>query len=203
MANDTAFVARLTELIERERPDMIIPGTDVELPIFAERRGDWETRFGTNVIVSSPEVVGIANDKYLTFKFMRDHGFAVPDSCLPGEEAELVRRVGFPLIVKPRVGARSVGVVKVNDAQSLARAVAEGDNVVIQECVASDSEEYTAGVVVFNGVCDASIVMRRGLEGRQYLPRVRRPVPRIERASQRLWARARAARPSQFPIPTR
>ena len=169
MASDANFVDRLTALIDQERPDVVIPGTDVELPIFAAQRGDWEARFGTQVVVSSPEVVGIANDKYLTFEFMRDHGFAIPDSCLPGAEAELVRRVGFPLIVKPRVGARSVGVVKVNDASALARAVADGDNVVIQECVATDSEEYTAGAVVFDGVCEASIVMRRDLrDGNTY-----------------------------------
>jgi len=169
MVNNAAFVDRLTALIELERPDMIIPGTDVELQVFAAHRADWEARFGTNVVVSSPEVVRIADDKYLTFQFMRDHGFAVPDSCLPGDEAELVRRVGFPLIVKPRVGARSVGVVRVGDDRSLAQAITAGNNVVIQECVATDSEEYTAGALVFDGNCEASIVMRRDLrDGNTY-----------------------------------
>jgi carbamoyl-phosphate synthase large subunit len=169
MVNDARYVDRLTSLIELERPDMIIPGTDVELAVFAAHRGDWETRFRTNVVVSSPDVVRTADDKYLTFQFLREHGFEAPDSCLAGEEAELVRRVGFPLIVKPRIGARSVGVVKVVDEKGLSRAIAEGNNVVIQECVATDADEYTAGVLVFDGVCEASIVMRRDLrDGNTY-----------------------------------
>lgn len=169
MAKDPRFVAQVEALIDRERPDAVIPGTDVELHHFAEQRSRWEARYGTHVVVSSPEVVRIADDKYLTFRFLRDHGFPVPESCLAGEEARLVEQVGFPLIVKPRVGARSVGVVKVNDAGALARAIAEGDNVVIQECVATDAAEYTAGALVFDGRCEASIVMRRDLrDGNTY-----------------------------------
>lgn len=169
LAKDPEYVARFEALLERARPDAVIPGTDVELLVFAEHRAEWERRFGTKVIVSSSEVVRIADDKYLTFEFLRRHGFPAPDSCLAGEEDALVERVGFPLIVKPRVGARSVGVSKVNNAAELARAVAEGTNVVIQECVADEGAEYTAGTLTFDGKCDASIVMRRDLrDGNTY-----------------------------------
>jgi carbamoyl-phosphate synthase large subunit len=115
-----------------------LPGTDFELLLFADNRARWEERFGTHVIVSSPNVVRIVDDKFLTYRFFCDHGFAAPDSCLPGEESALIERVGFPLIVKPRVGARSVGVVKVQSKAELARARATGDGLVIQECVATE-----------------------------------------------------------------
>jgi carbamoyl-phosphate synthase large subunit len=163
MASDPAYVEAFENILERERPDAVIPGTDFELPHFAENRARWEERFGTHVIISNPNVVRIANDKYLTYRFFRDHGFAAPDSCLPGEESALIERVGFPLIVKPRVGARSVGVVKVQTKDELARALATGDELVIQECVATERAEYTAGTLTFEGRCEASIVMRRDL----------------------------------------
>jgi carbamoyl-phosphate synthase large subunit len=54
-------------------------------------------------------------------------------------------------------------VVVVHDDAELARAIAEGDNVVVQECVATANDEYTAGTLVFDGLCAASIVMRRDL----------------------------------------
>ena len=169
LANDPTFVDRLVAVLERERPDAVIPGTDVELSLFAAHRRDWETRFGTHIIVSDTDVVRTADDKYLTYCFLRDRGFPVPDSCLPGGEDALVHRVGFPLIVKPRVGARSVGVVKVIDSRGLAAALADREHVVIQECVSSDDQEYTAGTLVFDGSCDASIVMRRDLrDGNTY-----------------------------------
>ena len=163
MLKDPACLEKMEKLLEVHRPDALIPGTDLELSLFAQHRHTWEGRFGAQVIVSNPQVVQIADDKYETFRFLRDKGFVVPDSCLPGEEDALVGRVGFPLIVKPRIGARSVGVVMVHNTDELKRAIAEGDNVVIQECVATEQDEYTAGALVFDGVCEASIVMRRDL----------------------------------------
>lgn len=163
MATDPAFESIIASLIERTRPDVVIPGTDVELPAFARNRESWEARFGTYVVVSDSRVVAIADDKYETFRFLAEHGFPAPASCLPGQESDLVARVGFPLIVKPRIGARSIGVVKVTNHDELERALAGRSGLVIQECVATASEEYTAGAVVFDGRCDASIVMRREL----------------------------------------
>jgi carbamoyl-phosphate synthase large subunit len=163
MASDPAYVQVFENILDHERPDAVIPGTDFELLLFADNRARWEERFRTHVIISNPKVVRIADDKYLTYCFFRDHGFAAPDSCLPGEESALIERVGFPLIVKPRIGARSVGVVKVQTEDELARALATGDGLVIQECVATEGSEYTAGTLTFEGRCDASIVMRRDL----------------------------------------
>lgn len=163
MAKDPQYLREIERILERERPDAVMVGTDVELHAFAAARAALEERYGTHVIVSDARVVGIADDKYLTYEFMRDHGFAPPESRLPGGEDELVERFGFPLIVKPRVGARSVGVSLVRSRDELARAIASMPGMVIQECVGTDAVEYTAGTLTFEGACKASIVMRRDL----------------------------------------
>ena len=51
-----------------------------------------------------------AGDKYETFQFLRKSGFSVPESCIPGEEEELIEHVGFPLIVKPPQEDASLGI---------------------------------------------------------------------------------------------
>lgn len=168
-ASDPNFIGGLQRLLEVAKPDLIIPGTDVELKILAQHRVRLESDYPVQVLVSSPGVVQIADDKFQTFEFFRDHGFTPPASCLPGNEDELVLRVGFPLIVKPRTGARSIGVRKVNNAAELKDAINSTDAPVIQECVGSDDVEYTAGVLYFDGDCRASIVMRRDLrDGNTY-----------------------------------
>jgi carbamoyl-phosphate synthase large subunit len=163
MAKDPAYLDRFDALLAAERPDAVLVGTDVELEILAVHRDELERRHGAKIVVASPEVVRIADDKWLTAKFLRDHGFAAPDSVLPGEEDALIDRVGFPLVVKPRVGARSIGMSVVHDRDQLARAVAGLPAPVVQECVATDQDEYTAGTLTFDGACRASIVMRRDL----------------------------------------
>lgn len=168
-AADAGFIPALRRLIGSVRPDLIIPGTDVELMVLAQHRESLEAELGVKVLVSSPQVVEIADDKYKTFEFFRDNGFTPPASCLPGGEEALVAAVGFPLIVKPRTGARSIGVRKVHSLAELQDAVRNTDHPVIQECVGSDDVEYTAGVIHFDGDCQASIVMRRDLrDGNTY-----------------------------------
>jgi carbamoyl-phosphate synthase large subunit len=171
-ANDPGFLARLEEVIGKARPDVVIPGTDVELLVLAREREQLERRFGTHVLVSDPRVIGIADDKYLTFQFFRDAGFDPPLSALPEDKAgldRLVEQVGFPLVVKPRVGARSVGVSLVRGRSELDAALAGRDGLVVQECVGDETCEYTSSVLVFDGRAEASIVMRRDLrDGNTY-----------------------------------
>lgn len=169
LASDPSYPERFESVLQLEQPDAVLIGTDVELPVFAEHRSDWETRYSTHIVVSDPAAVRIADDKYLTAAFLRQHGFAAPESCLKGSENELAQRVGFPLVVKPRTGARSVGVTVCHDDAQLERAVTGREDVVIQECVGTEHDEYTAGTLVFDGRCQASIVMRRELrDGNTY-----------------------------------
>jgi carbamoyl-phosphate synthase large subunit len=62
------------------------------------------------------------------------------------------------------VGARSVGVTKVDDLRALYAALEIVNDPIIQECVGTDEEEYTAGVVVFDNIARSSIVMKRDLK---------------------------------------
>lgn len=168
-AKDLKYIDQFKKIIRLEKPDAILVGTDIELPIFAKYRDTLEKEFNTHVLVSNSRVIAIADDKYLTYNFLRDAGFDYPETCLPGGENALLSRVGFPLVVKPRIGARSVGVHIVNDKSTLSKLLEKKDKLVIQECVGSSTEEYTASALVFNGKCEASIVMRRELrDGNTY-----------------------------------
>ncbi len=164
-ANDPRYIEQIINIIRIEAPDAILIGTDVELHIFAKYRKMLEDEFDVHILVSSSHVIEIADDKYLTYKFLKKNGFSYPETCLPGDEEKLISKVGFPLIIKPRIGARSVGVHKVNDKATLNRLLLETkENLVIQECVGSSNDEYTASALVFDGKCDVSIVMQRELK---------------------------------------
>jgi carbamoyl-phosphate synthase large subunit len=172
MANDREYLDRLGEVIADSKPDIVIPGTDVELPILAAQREALEKQYATRIFVSDPRVVAIADDKYLTFQFLGEAGLVPPGSALPedGEGLDrLIETVGFPLVVKPRIGARSVGVSLVSNRRELADALHGRAGLVVQECVAGEADEYTASAIVFDGETKASIVMRRDLrDGNTY-----------------------------------
>jgi carbamoyl-phosphate synthase large subunit len=184
--SDDGYLRRIEEILSRENPDAVLIGTDVELAVFAEHRERLEREGRTRVVVSSPEVVAIADDKWKTYLFIRANRLDAPDSCLPGDERELVERVGFPLVVKPRVGARSKGVRLAHDWAELRAALGSGPDLIVQQCVGTDDTEYTAGALCFEGEYAGSIVMRRELrDGNTYRAFVEE-YPELNRAV-RVW----------------
>jgi carbamoyl-phosphate synthase large subunit len=168
-AHDLHYADAVRFLLERERPDAVLIGTDVELALFAEHRAAWEEEFGTHILVSSTDVIRIADDKWLTYRWLRRNGFPYPASSLPADVERLIETVGFPLVVRPRIGARSIGVQVVKNRAQLRHAVAAVEDPVIQEEVGTAADEYTAGVLFFSGQNPVSIVMRRDLrDGNTY-----------------------------------
>jgi carbamoyl-phosphate synthase large subunit len=164
-ANDPTYLEVFEKILAEERPQVVLVGTEAEMWLMSENREYLESKYQTNILVSNSRVLAIADDKYLTYEFFKEKGFPCPDSALEDQVEALIQRVGFPLIVKPRQGARSVGVYLVADNDELQKALRDStEEVVIQEVAGPADAEFTAGVVCFDGKCDASVVMRRDLK---------------------------------------
>ena len=166
-ANSTNYPESIKRLLHKTKPDFVLIGTDVELLHFAENKKSLENEFNTKIIVSNSGVIKIADDKFKTAKFFKENDFEYPitvDPYNPKELDNLILLKGFPLIVKPRVGARSFQVSKVNNKKSLEQEVEKTNSPIVQEYIGSDSNEFTASGLYFDGICRASIVMRRDLK---------------------------------------
>ena len=169
LAKDPTYVEKVCEILDKERPDAVLVGTDVELLIFAQHKSEFESKYNTHVIVSPTEVIKIAEDKWLTYQFLSSNGFLYPRSALPKGVNDLLNKCDFPLIVKPRSGARSIGLHKVNNMQELGQAIAITDNPIIQEEISTSDQEYTSGITIIDGDVKAIVTMRRDLrDGNTY-----------------------------------
>jgi carnosine synthase len=74
--------------------------------------------------INSDLAVDAARDKFATRAIMADAGLATPANCLIEKAADLeaaAATVGFPAVIKPIAGAGSMGVVRVDSAEELAR----------------------------------------------------------------------------------
>ncbi|MBI5714421.1 MAG: ATP-grasp domain-containing protein [Chloroflexi bacterium] len=169
LATAPDYFITVCRILEREKPDAVLIGTDVELMIFARHKETLESNYNARIVVSSPDVIRIADDKWLTYLFLKEHGFPFPHSALPDDLETLFHHCDFPLVVKPRSGARSVGVRVVNNKHELQTALVEAHEPVIQEYVATPHDEYTTGVLVSEGQAQAVVTMRRDLrDGNTY-----------------------------------
>ncbi|EXJ23758.1 ATP-grasp enzyme-like protein [Alkalibacterium sp. AK22] len=162
-ANEPDYLTEIAQILGKEKPDLVIVGTGHEYAVLAASKEELESQYQTTILVSSKEVIELAADKWLTHQFLEKNGLDHPLSCLPGAEDKLIKQVGFPLIVKPRVGSGSVGVEKVDSIDELKKAIKVIPHPIIQECVGSGEEEYTAGVLVLGGKAVSSITMKREL----------------------------------------
>lgn len=164
-ANDECFIDKIVNILNKEKIDVIFIGSDPELPVFAKNKGYIESETHAKVIVSSPNHINIGNDKWETYRFLKDNNLPYPDTSLPDTVDELVSRVDFPLIVKPRSGSASRDVYVAKNRKELDVFIRRVNNPVIQEYLVPDEEEYTSGVVMFNGDILGIITMKRELKG--------------------------------------
>lgn len=165
-AKDPGFLDAIEKIVRAEKVELLLVGTDVELSLFAAAKARFQA-LGTRVVVSSPNVVEIADDKWLTAKFLHEAGFPAPETALstqPDACRELARRLGFPLFAKPRRGARSVGARAVRTQEDLEAVVTSPIELVLQEYLPDDPGEFTAGCVgAVDGSVGGVVVLRRDL----------------------------------------
>lgn len=156
------WLDEIIRIINLEHIAVIFIGVEFELPLFANYKQMIQEQTGCKVLVSDRKVIDIANDKYLTFKFLKENNFHYPKTLLPEEinNDEIV----FPCIVKPRKGCRSRDTYIVADRHELENKLSMVKEPIIQELIGAPSEEYTCGIIFFDGDVKEIIVLRRTLK---------------------------------------
>lgn len=113
---EDGFLPTMIDLCRINQIASIVPTIDTELVAYAERK-DAFAAVGTDVLVSSPDIVRLSMDKWELHKWLRGAGFPSVDTY---------ERRGFvpgllsgPVVAKPRAGSSSVGVLIAEDASRL------------------------------------------------------------------------------------
>lgn len=153
--------AAVIDTILKEGIKILFIGIDFDLPMYAQHKDHIEKSTGAIVVVSSPEVVAIADDKYKTFSFLKDNGFCHPETY---KVQERPKRLNFPMILKPAVGASSRGVSIVESEEQIEERAMLLKDPILQELVGDAFTEYTCGVIMLDHQFIDSIVLRRELK---------------------------------------
>ena len=135
-----AFEARFSEILDREKPDLVIPCRDDDVAFLADykdRRPDRSRGF----LCGNRFTAEATCDKWLSWQFAAERGLPfVPTLLTPAAQADgFAREHGFPLVVKPRRGFASRGVYFVFNSAQLQRAAAR-DGQVIQKHLGDPSK---------------------------------------------------------------
>ncbi|WP_290595652.1 MULTISPECIES: ATP-grasp domain-containing protein [unclassified Archaeoglobus] len=161
-ASSPDYVDKLLNIAQSEGVQVLIPGSDPELPVLAENKREFAND-GIIPLVGEPQSVKIGYDKWRTFEFLKENGFNYPETALPENVNALVEKVGFPLLIKPRYGSGSVGINVARDEEELRFFMSRIEEPIVQEYI--EGEEYTTGVLIDkDGDLVGSITLKRELK---------------------------------------
>jgi len=136
------YVSVLKHECKKREIDIIIPLMDFELAILADHREHFNA-MGTEVVVSSPEVIRSTLDKQLCWYFCEQHGLDMPDTWFSGQSTN---RDKTPLISKRTLGSGSEDLAILKCKEEIPDLVPE--DFLFQEMVVG--QEY--GIDVLNGM---------------------------------------------------
>lgn len=156
------YPGQITEIVKKEKADLLIPTIDLDLAIWARRRAALG-RMGCTALISSSRVVKICQDKRLTYSFLKEHGFNTPHT-VTAEEILQQKKLEFPYFLKPWDGHASRGSIAVKDREELGFFAKRIPNCIVQEFITG--QEHTIDVLVdFDGKVRC-VVPRRRIEVR-------------------------------------
>jgi len=149
-------------MVRGNRLDCIIPGSDYDLKALSNVRDEWGG-LGCKVLVSDNDLVSVCEDKYMTAQVLKNRYIDAPETFFQ----EHVNK--FPVIVKPRVGSGSRGVIKVNSKEEMPEITYD---LFIQEYLSG--REYTCSVFLdhFGEVVGTFQLQRELKNGTTYKGRV-------------------------------
>jgi carbamoyl-phosphate synthase large subunit len=134
-ANDELFIPHMIQLSSVIDVDLIVPGVDEELLLFAS---NYKLFLPAELLLPDKNYISIMTDKYNTIKILRLNGIKVPDTYMLMQYPSNGK---FPCICKPVRGRGSRDVVTVNTPINMRYA----DSMIAQEKIFGT--EYTVQMV--------------------------------------------------------
>lgn len=118
---DDDYIPFLIDKCREHSIAMIVSFFDIDLPVLAAHKKEFEA-VGTRVIVSDSETLSDCSDKYSMFLRLWRNRIRCPETDINIDSALLkidAMTMSWPVIVKPRFGMGSIGIIKACDKKEL------------------------------------------------------------------------------------
>lgn len=157
---DKNYIPYLLDYCKHNNIGAIISLFDIDLPILSKNK-KYFTEIGTTVVVSDKNVLDICNDKWKTYQFLLQNGFAAPKTyiSLPEvlEDIE-TGKVSYPLMVKPRWGMGSIAIFEAENEQELQVFYEKTKRNILKTYLKYESQTFI----------EKSVIIQEKLNGQEY-----------------------------------
>ncbi len=156
------YIKDLLRIVSANCVDLLIPTVDLDLKALAQNKQKFANH-GCYVLVSSPDVIEICQDKRKTFRFLLKNGFDTP-LTMGLRNAMTDKKLNFPCFLKPWDGSASRGNAVVKNRKDLQFYSKKVPNCIVQEFICGT--EYTCDVFVDFEMRARCVVPRKRIEVR-------------------------------------
>lgn len=115
------YIDYLISYCQENNITIIISLFDIDLPVLSRNKEKFREN-GIEIIISSPDVIDICNDKWATYEFLKNNEIKTPATFISINDAlqEVKnKKIEFPLIIKPRWGMGSIAIYKADNVEEL------------------------------------------------------------------------------------
>lgn len=167
LENKNIFLSDLIRLCNSEKIDIVFSCYEQEQIVISENIDRLITETKAYFVVQSKKVWDICGkDKLNTYRFLTKKKIRVPETYSEKiDAAKLVKKYGWPIILKPRQGCGSKNLYVISNKSELNEVWPKVTNPIIQEYINNrQDEEYTVGVFLSkNSKALGAITMLRKL----------------------------------------
>jgi len=155
------YSSELIQIFKQNKVDFYFPGTDIELKFCSKEKQYFQDQFKVHTVVSSLDTVEIADDKFKTANFLKKNDFSFPETIYANVANP--KKIKFPIILKTSRGYRSIGVFKINNIDELNQHNLKKKDLILQELIGTEEEEYTCTIVQAKGKLSPVLALKRNL----------------------------------------
>ena len=156
------YIKQLLTIVKTNRVKLLVPTVDLDLKLLAQNKPKFAA-MGCCVLVSTPEVVDICQDKRKTYSFLIKNGFDTPVT-MSIRAALSKKKLNWPCFLKPWDGYASRGNAAVNNRKELLFFAGRIPNCIVQEFI--KGTEHTCDVYVDFSLKVRCVVPRKRIEVR-------------------------------------
>lgn len=164
-AVDPDYVDFFKEQMHKFNIDLAFFGTEQEIQRLSDARSELGDLYA-KLVINTPELLTLSNDKWLTHCFLQKHGFAAIPTSLDDDFDTLQKQFGLPFLFKPRKSYAGKGMAVIHSREDFLyhKNLFSQDQYMVQKLVGDAEHEYTAAVFGFgNGESLRPILLRRKL----------------------------------------
>lgn len=164
IAKDPQYIPQMMDICKKEEVHILFSGTEHEIFELSKNKQTFYDECGTIIMLSDLRVINIGTDKYETAKFFAANNLPFPETVLFDDYESLIEKVGFPIIMKPRIASASRNIFVVHSVDELhAKKFAPSEEIILQRYLDSNIEYTVETFMDIEGKIVGTIPMKREL----------------------------------------